>query len=72
MTLVSETLEGLKGRLEVWKGPLESKGVRVKLKAKMIIGSESTGKVIMQAKFPRAACRKRVGTNSILYQFCRC
>ena len=72
MTLVSETLEGLKGRLEAWKGAFESKGLRVKVKTKMIIGSESTGKVIMQAKFPRAASRKRVGSNSILCQLSRC
>ena len=28
LALVSETLESLKGRLEAWKGALESKGLR--------------------------------------------
>ena len=28
----SETLEGLKGRLESWKGALKSKGLRVDVK----------------------------------------
>ena len=32
MELVSETHEGLKGRLEAWKGVLESKGLRVNVK----------------------------------------
>ena len=40
LTLVSEILQGLKGRLEAWKGALESKGLRVKVKkTKMMIGS---------------------------------
>ena len=32
LALVSETLEDLKGRLEVWKGALGSKGSRVNIK----------------------------------------
>ena len=32
LALVSKTLEGLKGRLETWKGALESKGLRVNVK----------------------------------------
>ena len=38
LALVSETLRGLKVRLEAWKGALESKGLRVNVKkTKMIL-----------------------------------
>ena len=39
-----ETLEGLKGRLEVWKGELKSEGLRVNVKKTEIISSENVGK----------------------------
>ena len=41
LVLFSETLEGLKGRLKVWKGAWESKGLRLNVKkTKMMISSE--------------------------------
>ena len=62
LALVSETFEGLKGRLEAWKGALELKGLKVNVrKTKM--------KVIIEGKFPYAVCRIGLGSNSILYQF---
>ena len=38
----------------------------------MMISSENAEKVTMEGKFLHAACRKDVGRNSILCQFCRC
>ena len=73
MALVIETFEDLKGRLEAWKGALESKGLRVHFKkTKMMISSENAEKVAMEVKFHCAVCRKGVGINSILCQIYRC
>ena len=70
MVLFSETLEGLKGRLEAWKGALKSKGLRVNvMKTKMMIGSENAEKVTIEGKFPCSVYRKVVGSNPILCQF---
>ena len=42
LALVSGTLEGQKGSLEIWKGALESKGLRVNVKkTKMTVTSEN-------------------------------
>ena len=73
LALINETREGLKGTLEAWKGALESNVLRVNFKkAKMIISSENPGKITIEATFPCAVCRKGVGSNSIICQFCRC
>ena len=67
LTLVDETLEGLKERLEAGKGVLESKVLRADVKkTKTIISSENAGKVTADGKFPCAVCRKGVGRKSIL------
>ena len=51
--------EGLKGRLDFWKGALESKGLTVNVKkTKMIISSESSEKVTSKGKFPCSDCRE--------------
>ena len=43
--LVNETLEGMKGRLEAWKGALKSERLRVNVKkTKIMISSENVGK----------------------------
>ena len=52
LALVSETLEGLKRRLEDWKGASESKGLRANVKTKMIISSKNARKVSEEEKFP--------------------
>ena len=72
MALASETLEGLKGRLEAWIGTLNSQELRVNVKKTKMISRENAGKVTTEGKFPCAFCRKRVGSNSILCQFCSC
>ena len=36
-----------------------------------MISSENTGKVTLEGKFFGAVCRKGVGSNFILCQFCR-
>ena len=57
--LVSENLEGLKGRLEGQKGALESRGSRVNVqKTKMVIRNENSGKVTMECKFAFAVAEK--------------
>ena len=38
---------------------------------KTMIISENVGKVTREGKFPSAVCRKGVGSNSILCQFCK-
>ena len=63
---------GLKGTGSL-KGELESKGMRVNVKeTKMKLNIENSGKVTIEDKFPCAVCRKGIGSNSILSQFCRC
>ena len=58
LTLVT-SFEGLKGRLDVWKGALESKGLTVNVKkTKMIISSESSEQVTSKSKFPCSDCRE--------------
>ena len=59
-------LVGLMGRLDAWKGALESKRLRVNVKTKKMISSEKAGKVTIKAKFPCVVCRNDVGSNSIL------
>ena len=60
-------LEGLKGRLEAWKRALESNGLRVNVKTKINIA-----KVTVEGNVPCAICKKDMGINVILCQFCRC
>ena len=73
LALVSETPEGLKGKLEALKGGLESKEMTVNVKTtKMIISSENGGKVTIEGTFLCAVCRKGIGSNFIICQFCMC
>ena len=59
LKLVSETLEGLEGRLEAWKGGLELKGLRVNVKkTKMMVSIENAGKIAKGDVFCYAVCRK--------------
>ena len=68
MPLAREVLKNLKGRGEAWKGALESKGLTVNVKkTKMMISSENAG----NATIACAVCRKGVGSNFTLCQFCR-
>ena len=69
LTLLCESTEGQKGRAEAWKGVLEPK-VKVP-KRKIMDSTRNYGKIIEEGKFPSAVCRKGVGSNSILCQFCR-
>lgn len=70
--LYTESLEGLKGRLDTWKRQLDSEGLRINVKmTKMIISNENAGKVTKVGKFPCAVSRNGSGGNSILYQFIR-
>ena len=46
----SKTLENLKGRLEAWKGALESKKLGVNVKTRLMI-SKKTGKVLEEGEF---------------------
>ena len=73
LALHSESLESLKGKLKALAGALESKRLRVNVaKTKMMISSEKARKVRKEWKFPLAACRKVIGSGSILCQFCNC
>ena len=48
---MSETLQGMEGRLEAWDGALESKGWRVNvMKTKIMISNENAGKVSFSKK----------------------
>ena len=38
----------------------------------MMSSDDNAGKVTEEGKFPCVVCRKIVGSNSILCQFCRC
>ena len=59
--------------MEAWKGPLESKVLRVNVKkGKMMSSSGNAGKVTVEEKSPFALYRKGLGSNSIFCQFCRC
>ena len=70
LTLVIETLEGLKRTLEAWKGTLESKGLKVcVMNMKGMISSENTGKVSKEGKFCCAVSSKGVGSNTSSVSF---
>ena len=59
LTLVSESLESLKGKQEDWKGAIESKGLTVNAKkTKVMISRENTGKATVEGKFLCAICRE--------------
>ena len=59
LALVSETLEGLKGRLQTWKEALKSKGLRLNVKkTKIMILRGNAGKVPTEGKFPCTVWRK--------------
>ena len=59
LAFVTEILEGLKERLEAWKGALESKSSRVDVgKTKMMIDSENVGKITVERAFFCAVFRK--------------
>ena len=63
----------LKGRLQAWKGALESKGLEVNVKkTRWMLCSENTGKFTKECEFPCAVCRWSVHSNSVICQFCRC
>ena len=51
LTLISKSLEGLKGILEAWTGTLESKKLRVNVKMKKIIISRDRKKGIFLVYF---------------------
>ena len=73
LTLFTDSLEHLKGRLEAWKRILESKALRSNAKkTKKMIISEINRKVTEEGKFPGAVCRKSIDINSILCKFYRC
>ena len=60
-------LNDLKDGLEVWKGVLESKGLRVNVKkTKMMSNGVNARKSSIEGEFPCAVCGKSVGSNSIL------
>ena len=60
-------------RLEAWKEASNSKRLQVNVKkTKMMISNENAGKVTIEGKFSYSVCRKDVGSNSILCQFCKC
>ena len=62
LALASETLEGLKGRLEARKGALESKVLRLNVKkTKIMISSENVEIGKTEGKFPSVICGKGVG-----------
>ena len=52
LAFVTEILEGLKERLEAWKGALESKGSRVDVrKTRMMVDSENVGRLQWRGHF---------------------
>ena len=62
LALVNEWLENFKGKLEAWKGALESKELRGNVKkTKMIISCEKARKDWKEGKFPFTVCWKTVG-----------
>ena len=72
LALISETLEDLNGRLETWKGSLESKGLRINVrKTKMMISSENARNKVRRRQVSLCCLQKGVGRNSILCQFCK-
>ena len=69
MTLISESLEGFKGKLEVWKGALESKRQIVNTKkTKMIYIFRNLKRVRKERKLPCGVCRRGISSNSIFCQ----
>ena len=61
----------LKGRLEAYKGVMESRGLNINLrKTKMMIIRENNRKVAEEGKFPCAVCRSCTSSHFILCHIC--
>ena len=70
LVIIAESLEECVRRLLTWKETMEKKGLRVNAgKTKIMICCTGLDLLQSSGKFPGAACRTGVGSNSI---FCNC
>ena len=72
LALISETLQGLTEKLNLWKATMESKGLKVNLgKTKVMVSGRNVGEPKEEGHFPCAICKKGVGSNSIYCKSCK-
>lgn len=73
LTFGRKIFEGVKVKPDVWKVGLESKEMWVNVgRTKMMTSSQKASKVRKEDKVFFVACRKGVGCNCMLCQFCNC
>jgi hypothetical protein len=71
LVVMADTMEGLKERIETWKGGMECKGLRVNLsKTKVMRCFNKECQAENSGKWPCGVCRRGVGANSIQCSSC--
>ena len=71
LVIIAETLSELMEKFRVWKGNIESKGLRVNVgKTKVLVSVHNAPKPVDGSKFPCGVCNKGVGINSIKCHAC--
>ena len=63
--MIAETEEELIKRLNEWKDNVESKGMRVNMRVKVIISGEHQKVRQKAVRWPCGVCSKGVGSNSL-------
>lgn len=64
LVLIVESLEEDEEKFVKWKEGMETKDLRVNVKkTKVIISGVGEGKVVKSGRWPRAACKKSVGSS---------
>ena len=72
LVLASESMEGLKEKMKIWREGIESKGLRVNMtKTKIMMCDTNSGKQLEKGKYPCSVCAKGVGRNSIVCAKCK-
>ena len=70
LVLMSETMEGMRGKFWKWKEAFESKGLKVNLGKTKVVVSGAEGEVSVSKVDPCGICGKRVMANSVLCVKC--
>ena len=71
LVIIAESLEELVVKLKLWKGQMESKGLRVNMgKTKIMFSGLKLNSLHDYGKYPCGVCRKGVGVNSIFCEGC--
>ena len=70
LVLISETMEGVRGKFRKWKEAFENKGMKVNLGKTKLMVSGPEGEVSVSKVHPCGVCGKRVMANAVLCGKC--